>query len=200
MLDLRVDVDGALTLCPPAPPTPPHLADYLIVGSDSGRIVVLEYDADNNSFNKLHQETYGRSGARRILPGQYLAADPKGRAVMVGAMEKSKLVYILNRVRPPSLFRPLEPLPARLLTLVPRARRTPPPTSPSRRRSRRTSRAPSFTRSSASTSGLRTPCLPPSRSTTPRPTRTRPAQRSRRPRRCVSPRSLSLPSRASRRD
>lgn len=86
------------------PRSPPHLADYLIVGSDSGRIVVLEYDADNNSFNKLHQETYGRSGARRIVPGQYLAADPKGRAVMVGAMEKSKLVYILNRVRTPSSF------------------------------------------------------------------------------------------------
>ncbi|GAA6004559.1 hypothetical protein JCM10207_000934 [Rhodosporidiobolus poonsookiae] len=71
--------------------------DYLIIGSDSGRIVVLEYDPANNVFNKLHQETYGRSGSRRIIPGQYLATDPKGRAVMIGAMEKSKLVYILNR-------------------------------------------------------------------------------------------------------
>ncbi|GAA5883317.1 hypothetical protein JCM16303_006687 [Sporobolomyces ruberrimus] len=71
--------------------------DYIILGSDSGRIVVLEYDAINNTFNKLHQETYGRSGSRRIVPGQYLATDPKGRAVMIGAMEKSKLVYILNR-------------------------------------------------------------------------------------------------------
>jgi splicing factor 3B subunit 3 len=72
--------------------------DYLIVGSDSGRIVVLEYDPQANDFKKLHQETFGRSGSRRIVPGQYLAADPKGRAVMIGAMEKSKLVYILNRV------------------------------------------------------------------------------------------------------
>ena len=72
--------------------------DYIIIGSDSGRIVVLEYDPDLNDFKKLHQETYGRSGSRRIVPGQYLAADPKGRAVMIGAMEKSKLVYILNRV------------------------------------------------------------------------------------------------------
>lgn len=72
--------------------------DYLIVGSDAGRIVVLEYDAQANDFKKLHQETFGRSGSRRIVPGQYLAADPKGRAVMIGAMEKSKLVYILNRV------------------------------------------------------------------------------------------------------
>ena len=33
----------------------------------------------------------------RIVPGQYLAVDPKGRAIMVGAMEKQKLVYIMNR-------------------------------------------------------------------------------------------------------
>lgn len=46
---------------------------------------------------KLHQETFGKSGARRIVPGQYLAVDPKGRSVMISAMEKSKLVYILNR-------------------------------------------------------------------------------------------------------
>lgn len=45
----------------------------------------------------MHQETYGKSGARRIVPGQYLATDPKGRSVMIGAMEKAKLVYILNR-------------------------------------------------------------------------------------------------------
>jgi splicing factor 3B subunit 3 len=74
------------------------LSDYIIIGSDSGRIVVLEYDSATNKFNKLHQETYGRSGARRIVPGQHIATDPKGRAVMLGAMEKSKLVYILNRV------------------------------------------------------------------------------------------------------
>jgi splicing factor 3B subunit 3 len=45
----------------------------------------------------VHQETYGKSGARRIVPGQYLAVDPKGRALMIAAVEKSKLVYVLNR-------------------------------------------------------------------------------------------------------
>ena len=58
--------------------------DYLIVGSDSGRIVILEYNAAKNVFEKVHQETYGKSGCRRIVPGQYLAIDPKGRAVMIG--------------------------------------------------------------------------------------------------------------------
>ena len=32
-----------------------------------------------------------------FISGQYLAIDPKGRAVMIGAVEKQKLVYILNR-------------------------------------------------------------------------------------------------------
>jgi len=71
--------------------------DYLIVGSDSGRIVILEYNPGKNVFEKVHQETYGKSGCRRIVPGQYLAMDPKGRAVMISAVEKQKLVFILNR-------------------------------------------------------------------------------------------------------
>lgn len=71
--------------------------DYLIVGSDSGRIVTLEYLPGKNQFTIVHQETFGKSGCRRIVPGQYLAVDPKGRAVMVGAVEKQKLVYIFNR-------------------------------------------------------------------------------------------------------
>lgn len=77
---------------------PTHvLLDFIIVGSDSGRIVILEYNSAKNTFDKVHQETYGKTGVRRIVPGQYLAADPKGRAVMIGAVEKQKLVYILNR-------------------------------------------------------------------------------------------------------
>ncbi|XP_015777088.1 PREDICTED: splicing factor 3B subunit 3-like [Acropora digitifera] len=71
--------------------------DYVVVGSDSGRIVILEYIPSKNTFEKVHQETFGKSGCRRIVPGQYLAVDPKGRAIMIGAVEKQKLVYILNR-------------------------------------------------------------------------------------------------------
>ena len=94
-------------------------ADYVVVGSDSGRIVILEYNPAKNVLERVHQETFGKSGCRRIVPGQYLAVDPKGRALMIGsflhtkdltckefqpqiclilgAVEKQKLVYILNR-------------------------------------------------------------------------------------------------------
>ncbi len=58
--------------------------DYIVIGSDSGRIVILEYIPAKNTFEKVHQETFGKSGCRRIVPGQYLAIDPKGRAVMIG--------------------------------------------------------------------------------------------------------------------
>ncbi|KAL8224091.1 hypothetical protein R6Q57_019566 [Mikania cordata] len=71
--------------------------DYIVVGSDSGRIVILEYNKEKNVFDQIHKETFGKSGSRRIVPGQYLAIDPKGRAVMIGACEKQKLVYVLNR-------------------------------------------------------------------------------------------------------
>ena len=71
--------------------------DYLAVGSDSGRLTILEYDARRGSLSMVHRETFGKSGVRRVVPGQYVCADPKGRAVMVGALEKQKFVYVMNR-------------------------------------------------------------------------------------------------------
>ncbi|XP_024081505.1 splicing factor 3B subunit 3 isoform X2 [Cimex lectularius] len=71
--------------------------DYAVIGSDSGRIVILEYNPTKNVLEKVHEETFGKSGCRRIVPGQYLAVDPRGRTVMIGAIEKQKIVYILNR-------------------------------------------------------------------------------------------------------
>ena len=47
---------AALAHAPPPPPSPSQ---------------------EKNMFDKTHQETFGRSGCRRIVPGQFLAADPK---------------------------------------------------------------------------------------------------------------------------
>ena len=57
-----------------------------MVGSDSGRIAILEFNAAKTQFDRIHLETFGKSGCRRIVPGQYLAIDPKGRAVMIGEL------------------------------------------------------------------------------------------------------------------
>jgi splicing factor 3B subunit 3 len=69
--------------------------DYIVVGSDSGRISVLEFT--NNSLQVVHMETFGKSGSRRIVPGQLMAVDPNGRAVMLGAIQNKKFTYVLNR-------------------------------------------------------------------------------------------------------
>ncbi len=71
--------------------------DYLAVGSDSGKITILEYNVEKNSLDLVHSETYGKTGCRRAVPGAYVAADPQGRALMVCALEKQKFVYIMNR-------------------------------------------------------------------------------------------------------
>jgi hypothetical protein len=71
------------------------LSDYVVVGSDSGRIVILEYISTKNIFEKVHQETFGKSGCRRIVPGQYLAIDPKGRAVMIGNFNRLEFIIVL---------------------------------------------------------------------------------------------------------
>ncbi|KAF5707948.1 pre-mRNA-splicing factor rse-1 [Fusarium mundagurra] len=71
--------------------------DYIIMSSDSGRIAILEYLPSQNRFSRIQLETFGKSGVRRTVPGEYLAVDPKGRACMIASIEKSKLVYILNR-------------------------------------------------------------------------------------------------------
>lgn len=97
--------------------------DYIVVGSDSGKLTILEFEptavaaaaggsasgaaaggattfgsgAASGAFRVVKSETFGKTGCRRAVPGQYLACDPKGRAVMVAAVEKQKLVYVMNR-------------------------------------------------------------------------------------------------------
>ncbi|KAF8819386.1 putative splicing factor 3b, subunit 3, partial [Cardiosporidium cionae] len=71
--------------------------DYIVMCSDSARLVILDYNVEKNCFDRIHCETYGKTGIRRIVPGEYLAVDPKGRALMIGAVERQKFVYILNR-------------------------------------------------------------------------------------------------------
>ena len=71
--------------------------DYVVVGSDAGAVAVVEFDAAANAFSRVHCEVFGKTGCRRGVPGQYVCCDPRGRALMVAAVEKQKLVYVMNR-------------------------------------------------------------------------------------------------------
>ncbi|KAK5707950.1 pre-mRNA-splicing factor rse1 [Elasticomyces elasticus] len=76
---------------------PGTATDQLVIASDSGRISLVNYDAGKNQFKRVHLETFGKSGVRRTVPGQYLASDPRGRCCMLASAEKNKVVYIVNR-------------------------------------------------------------------------------------------------------
>jgi hypothetical protein len=52
---------------------------------------------ERDQFERIHLETFGRSGCRRTVAGQYIAADPGGRAVMVAAIEKQRVFYTFDR-------------------------------------------------------------------------------------------------------
>ena len=71
--------------------------DCVVVNSDSGRVALLRFDEKTSQFVRVHCENVGKSGCRRIVPGQYLAVDPAGRAIMTAAVEKQKLVFVMNR-------------------------------------------------------------------------------------------------------
>lgn len=72
--------------------------DQLAIATDAGGIVLLQYDAEKNALKQISWYTYGKSGVRRTVPGQYLANDPRGRCCMFASVEKNKVVYILQRL------------------------------------------------------------------------------------------------------
>lgn len=68
-----------------------------MITSDSGKLSVVEFDTTINDWKLVHCEPYGKTGCRRIIPGQYVAADPKGRALLIASVEKQRFVYVMNR-------------------------------------------------------------------------------------------------------
>ena len=63
------------------------------MGSDSGRDVVLRCFFYQYDFQPNHCEVLGKTGIRRIAPGEVLAVDPQGRALMIAPAEKQRTVY-----------------------------------------------------------------------------------------------------------
>lgn len=71
--------------------------DFVAVTSDAGVLTVLGVDRMRGVLKVAASESFGRSGMRRTVPGEYLACDPHGRALMVAAIERQKFVYVLGR-------------------------------------------------------------------------------------------------------
>eukprot|EP00924_Labyrinthula_sp_SR-Ha-C_P013060 augustus_masked-scaffold_12-processed-gene-8.0-mRNA-1 protein AED:0.23 eAED:0.26 QI:0/-1/0/1/-1/1/1/0/1238 len=71
--------------------------DYIVVGTDGGSFTILEFSKEKNTFSPVVCEIFGKTGVRRVVPGEYIAVDPQGRAVMLASLEKNKLVYVTNR-------------------------------------------------------------------------------------------------------
>lgn len=71
--------------------------DLILLTSDSGMLSIIEYDLHHNKFIPIKNETYYKTGIRRLSPGDYISVDPKGRAVMLTALERNKIVYVFTR-------------------------------------------------------------------------------------------------------
>lgn len=67
--------------------------DFLVITSDSGKIVIAEFDQERLQFVPIIQEPHSKNGLRRLNPGEYLDVDPNSQAIMISAIEKNKLVY-----------------------------------------------------------------------------------------------------------
>ena len=79
--------------------------DQLILTYDSGAVTILSLQKDINgtgcfSLVVVGRSTFGKTGCRRVVPGQYVAceeSDNGGRCFMVCAPEKQKLVFKVGR-------------------------------------------------------------------------------------------------------
>lgn len=70
--------------------------DCIVVTSDSGNLTILTVNARNDLFEPMHNEPFAKTGITRLTPGEYMSVDDKGRALMLSAIEKNKLVYVAN--------------------------------------------------------------------------------------------------------
>eukprot|EP00960_Hanusia_phi_P004012 117927-Hanusia_phi.AAC.2 len=75
---------------------PGYDKDCIFLTSDSGKLAMVEYNYNMNQFERIYLETYGRSGCRRMVPGQHLAIDSYGRALVIGSLEKNVVGFQLQ--------------------------------------------------------------------------------------------------------
>lgn len=74
---------------------PTSSKDLILLVSDAGALTIVEYLANKNKFHTLKNEIFYKTGVRRTSPIEYIASDLRGRAVMLGAIERTKLVFTI---------------------------------------------------------------------------------------------------------
>lgn len=84
--------------------------DLLVVTADSGALSVLQLDTEAMKFYPIVQEPHSKSALRRLTPGEYLCVEPRGRAILVGAIERDALVYKVEMVDSKESLALLSPL------------------------------------------------------------------------------------------
>lgn len=67
--------------------------DLLVVTADSGILTVLQLEPTSMRFVPIVQEPHSKNALRRLTPGEYLCVEPRGRAILVGAIERDGLAY-----------------------------------------------------------------------------------------------------------
>ena len=70
--------------------------DFIIVGSDSGCISILEYDEKKNLFIRLHRGVYEKGKINKSNIGNYLAVDSRGSIILVGAVKRDKYIFTIG--------------------------------------------------------------------------------------------------------
>lgn len=67
--------------------------DVLVLTSDSGNLSIIQYEPKRNEFVSICQMPMCKNGWSRSYPGEFLAVDSQSRCILVGAVEKNKLLY-----------------------------------------------------------------------------------------------------------
>ncbi|KAJ1719564.1 pre-mRNA-splicing factor rse1 [Coemansia erecta] len=72
--------------------------DHVALTCDNGALSILAYEPQQQRrFALVQHHEFARTGLRRGAAGEYVASDPRGRAVMVAGVERAKLVYVVTR-------------------------------------------------------------------------------------------------------
>lgn len=68
------------------------MTDYIVLGSDSGRLVIVSYNGKRNCFERVHCETFGKTGVS--ARGQQTEA--VGGGLVGSAFEQSVQCLVLS--------------------------------------------------------------------------------------------------------